>query len=758
MNAAVSARASVGMSLLGCRPILVTCALFSTALLLLVGAPAASAADDTVGARYLVEVISNPSATAQATVTSDAAASVADVGGVVETTLTKVYDGLVVTLPSDEAVMELLEDPNVVSVIKDQRASIAATQVSPPSWGLDRIDQAALPLDSHYTYTSEGAGVRVYILDTGIRSSHEDFGGRVEAGRNFSGDVTYNVLPKTPTYTDDCNSHGTHVAGTVGGATSGVAKAVTLIPVRVLDCSGVGAFDDVIIGLEWVVTDMASHPGARAVVNLSIGGGAYGPVDAAVAAVVAANIPVVIAAGNGTGADACTYSPARAATAITVGATTNTDTRSSFSNIGTCLDLFAPGTSITSASTAGPTSYSIKSGTSMATPHVTGVVASYLATQPALTPAQVMTALSVDGDHGVIADAGTGSPNLLLRALHTDPVAPDAPTGVTGTAGDESAVLSWSAPASNGGSEVSGYSVYYSTDNGGSYSTVTSNTGTTATSRTVNGLTNDTTYRFAVAAVNSAGTSTKSSLSAAVTPVAPPVAPVPVGGGGGGSTPSTGGGSTPSTGGGGGGGGGSDWLVSEVRPSSGPAAGGTRALVLGYGLTGATDVTINGVSVPYFRNIDDSTVEIVTPAGPIGWQDLRVMLPHGSAPAGFQYVDGAASPQAVSPSTNVTTVASSAPTVTAKPSVQIAKPGQRVSLSVVVRANGVPVPRATVSLSAKGKTIRAITDATGTVVFKVNPQTTTRYTLNVAATASRAASQHSTVVKVQQPKHHQPRG
>jgi hypothetical protein len=196
-----------------------------------------------------------------------------------------------------------------------------------------------------------------------------------------------------------------------------------------------------------------------------------------------------------------------------------------------------------------------------------------------------------------------------------------------------------------------------------------------------------------------------------------------------------------------------------VRPSSGSTAGGTRALVIGYGLWGATSVIIGGLPVQSFKNIDGSTIEIITPPGKVGWQDLRVMLPNGSAPAGFQYVEGAANTPPTGTPTAAALVQPGSPattptTVSAKPSVLIARPGQRVTLTVVVRSNGAPVSGARVSLSAKGKTVHAVTDATGTAMLKVNPRATTRYTVNVAATASSAASRHTAVVKVRASKHH----
>ncbi|WP_447004500.1 S8 family peptidase [Saccharothrix isguenensis] len=299
---------------------------------------------------------------------------------------------------------KLAADPSVSYVQQDGEVTISGTQAPTPSWGLDRVDQAALPLDNSYTYPNEGEGVTAYIIDTGIRLSHTDFGGRAVSGR----DTVDNDNDAS-----DCNGHGTHVAGTVGGGAHGVAKKAKLVGVRVLNCAGSGTYAGVIAGIDWVTAN-AVKP---AVANMSLGGGADATVDQAVRNSIASGVTYGLAAGNDNGANACNTTPARTLEAITVGSTTNTDARSSFSNIGTCLDIFAPGSSITSAWHTNDTATNTISGTSMATPHVVGAAAVYLAANPTATPQQVRDALVNGATNGVVGNAGTGSPNKLLRLV-----------------------------------------------------------------------------------------------------------------------------------------------------------------------------------------------------------------------------------------------------------------------------------------------------------------------------------------------------
>jgi serine protease len=300
---------------------------------------------------------------------------------------------------NEKQLQRLLEDPRVESVEEDGIVYASATQAS-ATWGLDRSDQRDLPLNSTYVYDATASNVRAYIIDTGILASHVDFGGRVGSGYTAISDGRGS---------SDCNGHGTHVAGTVGGNTWGVAKGVTLIPVRVLGCNGSGTNSGVIAGIDWVT---ANHV-KPAVANMSLGGGASSAVDTAVNNAVAAGVFVAVAAGNDN-ANACNYSPARAANAVTVGSTTNTDARSSFSNFGSCLDIFAPGSSITSAWYTSTTATNTISGTSMASPHVAGVAALYLASNASATPATVTTAIIDNSTANKVTGAQTGSPNRLL--------------------------------------------------------------------------------------------------------------------------------------------------------------------------------------------------------------------------------------------------------------------------------------------------------------------------------------------------------
>lgn len=319
--------------------------------------------------------------------------------------ITYVYDaafsGMAVKANQGQ-VTALQKNPNVALVEADAVMTTQASQTSPPSWGLDRIDQNSLPLNSTYGYTRTGSGVTAYIIDTGIRATHTDLGGRVRAGYDAFTDGQKS---------NDCNGHGTHVAGTVGGATYGVAKAVNLVAVRVLDCSGSGSASGLIAGINWVISDHGSTP---AVANMSLGFGAgLSSVDTAVANLVADNVTVAVAAGN-SNRDACQFSPARASTAITVGATTSTDARASYSNYGRCLDIFAPGSAITSAWYTGDSDKVSISGTSMASPHVAGAAARILEANPTWTPKQVTDSLVASASANKVSSPGKNSPNRLL--------------------------------------------------------------------------------------------------------------------------------------------------------------------------------------------------------------------------------------------------------------------------------------------------------------------------------------------------------
>ncbi|MFE9651633.1 S8 family serine peptidase [Micromonospora sp. NPDC006431] len=326
-------------------------------------------------------------------------------GGTVARTWTAALRGFEIRIGAPAAA-RIAADPAVAYVEQNHVISIAGTQTNPPSWGLDRIDQRNLPLNSSYTYPNTATNVRAYIIDTGIRTTHSDFGGRASWGTNT-----------VDSNNTDCNGHGTHVAGTVGGSSYGVAKGVQLIAVKVLNCAGSGTTAGVVSGVNWV-TQNAVKP---AVANMSLGGGVDTTLDTAVRNSVNAGITYGLAAGNDSGANACNTSPARVTEAITVGSTTNTDARSSFSNIGTCLDIFAPGSSITSAWNTSDTASNTISGTSMATPHVVGAAALVASANPSWTPQQVRDYLVNNATSGVVTNPGTGSPNKLLYVVNGTP-------------------------------------------------------------------------------------------------------------------------------------------------------------------------------------------------------------------------------------------------------------------------------------------------------------------------------------------------
>ncbi|HKS40417.1 MAG TPA: S8 family peptidase, partial [Blastocatellia bacterium] len=323
----------------------------------------------------------------------------ANYGGVITNIYDQALNGYSAQMSEDQA-MKLSQDPRVKFVEEDSIMEANVTQSNPPSWGLDRIDQANLPLSNSYSYTTTGSGVNVYIIDTGIRRTHTQFGGRAFVGFDAIGDGQN---------TNDCNGHGTHVAGTVGGSTTGVAKAVRLFAVRVLNCSGSGSNSGVIAGVNWVTSNRI----LPAVANMSLGGGVSTALDTAVRNSIASGVTYAIAAGN-SNTNASNSSPARVSEAITVGSSTRTDARSSFSNFGSVVDIFAPGSSIVSAWFSSDTAGATLSGTSMASPHVAGVAARVLQGNPGASPATVRNSIVNAAGLNKLSGIPAGTANRLL--------------------------------------------------------------------------------------------------------------------------------------------------------------------------------------------------------------------------------------------------------------------------------------------------------------------------------------------------------
>ncbi len=454
--------------------------------------------------RYIVvfwDSVTNPAA--------EAANLMRASGGQLHHTYGSALKGFAASLP-DAALQGIRNNPNVNYIEQDQTVSLNTQESTPhqhsATWGLDRIDQSGLSLNNQYSFNYTGAGVNAFIIDTGIRPDHVDF--KQSTAPNTSRVLTgFNVIADT-NGTSDCNGHGTHVAGTVGGATWGVAKGVSLIPVRVLNCQGSGTWSGVIAGVDFV----ANSTLRPAVANMSLGGGASQAVDDAVAGAVSRGATMVVAAGN-SNADACNYSPARAPSAITVGATTSADARASYSNWGKCLDLFAPGSTITSAWNTSDSATNTISGTSMASPHVAGVAALALAANPTASPWAVAAFLTDNATSGVLTSTVSGSPNRLVYSLATG--APQEPFGQTVavqsiTGSPVSYKNGWRAsatvtiafhPATSWGALVKGATVLGSFSPGGTARCVTGDNGScTLTSATINK--NVTLTKFTVTSVS----------------------------------------------------------------------------------------------------------------------------------------------------------------------------------------------------------------------------------------------------------------
>ena len=452
-----------------------------------------AAAGDAIPGQYIIMLKPLANATAKADVLSL-------LGTSITRTFSAAFKGYAATLTSSQ-LKALKGNPAIQHIEQDRIITVSSSQPNPP-WGLDRIDQVNLPLDRLYVDRSNGAGVTAYVVDTGI-AAHSEFGNRLVSGYSAVSDNQG---------TNDCNGHGTHVAGTIGSATYGVADGVTLVPVRVLSCNGSGSTTGVIAGINWAITHHAA--GAPAVLNLSLGGGASALLDTAVRNAVADGIVVAVAAGNdGNQTDtslhnACLYSPAREPQVITVGSSTSNDVRSGFSNYGTCVDLFAPGSSILSTWLNGGTA--TLNGTSMATPHVAGAAAAIWGSNLALTSTSIQTMTLASVSANKLSDTRTGSPNLLLHVPAGNGVAPSPPQNVVAVSGSGRATVTWDAPIDSGSSTITRY-------------TTTSTPGNKTCSWTsgpltctVVGLSSNVTYTFQVTASNTTNTSTASTSSNSV--------------------------------------------------------------------------------------------------------------------------------------------------------------------------------------------------------------------------------------------------
>ncbi|SCE86333.1 Serine protease, subtilisin family [Micromonospora coriariae] len=447
------------------------------------GAIRAAGGDTAVADSYIV--VFKDTAVSRGTVGDNADRLVGRHGGTVARTYGAALRGFEIRVGA-KAAARIAADPAVAYVEQNHTVSIAGTQTNPPSWGLDRIDQRNLPLNSSYTYPTTASNVRAYIIDTGVLYGHNDFGGRAVSGFDAVDGGS----------ADDCNGHGTHVAGTVGGSSYGVAKGVQIVGVRVLNCQGSGTNAQVVAGIDWVTAN-AVRP---AVANMSLGGGANSSIDTAVTNSINSGVTYAVAAGNGNALgvrqNACNYSPARVASAITVGATQNNDAAASFSNFGTCVDILAPGVNITSAWYTGSSATNTISGTSMASPHVAGAAALVLSANPSWSPQQVRDNLVNNSTPNVVTNVGTGTPNRLLYVVSGTPPANDFSVSVSPTSGS----------AAPGGSVTA------------TVGTATTAGSAQAVSLSASGLPAGATASFSPSTVTSGGSSTLTIATSASTP------------------------------------------------------------------------------------------------------------------------------------------------------------------------------------------------------------------------------------------------
>ena len=335
-----------------------------------------------------------------------------DAGITIDDEFEYAFDGFVVDLAAYQLpYVQSLE--YVKAIEEDGIVTISATQTPTPAWGIDRIDQRERISgggDGSYEYQSAGAGSTVYVGDTGV-FPHQDLAGRISP----SGYTAYNDGRGTV----DCNGHGTHVSTTIAGTQYGIAKNATIVPIRLLNCNGSGAYSGVMAALDWILSPANPNPKTQAVLNLSIGGGKSDALNDAIERIVNAGITAVVAAGNEK-SDACTRSPASAVNAITVGATEIGDTKASYTNFGTCVDINAPGSLITGGWYLSASSTRTISGTSMASPHVAGAAAVYRGLYPTATVAQVTAALVSTATPDVLTNLNVGTPNKLLYVSPTD--------------------------------------------------------------------------------------------------------------------------------------------------------------------------------------------------------------------------------------------------------------------------------------------------------------------------------------------------